>query len=141
MKIRFLCGCETGNIESRENLLTMDAITIDDEGMLTCTYHGARRYGWRSIPRSSNHPGPKTPYLSMTPAEIEGRIVFRDDFPTSRRLVIDLSNMENIRNNYDPETVYYEAVVYRKDRNGRVIERLPDEPGKGSALLERNRRE
>jgi hypothetical protein len=106
MRIEFLCGCTTGEIISRANLETMNSIVVDDEGMLTCLTHGARRKGWRSIPASSNHPGMKTSYYSMTPAEIEGRILFKDPFPPGRRegsvrVELDFSG-EDKKDNRDP---------------------------------------
>ena len=104
MQIEFLCGCKTGNVESRENLLTMDLVQIDDEGMLICTTHHQRRKGWRSIPSSDNHPGVKFPYLSMTPAEREGRILFKDPFPLFRGLNINYAGNDR-RDNRDPEVI------------------------------------
>lgn len=58
-EIRFLCGCVVP-LHEREKIVDEDTIvvektigghtSIDPEGMLTCREHGARRYGWRSLP-------------------------------------------------------------------------------------------
>jgi hypothetical protein len=113
LKVKFLCGCKTGNIESRVNLLTMDSVDIDEDGMLVCAVHNVRRSGWRSIPGSVNHPGSKTPYFGLTPTEIEGRIVLKDPFPLPRPLNIIFANVPDMRDNRDPQQVGMEHLKQR----------------------------
>lgn len=50
MQVTFICGCNTGEILTRENLLTMSSVTLDDQGFVVCSVHHQRRRGWRSVP-------------------------------------------------------------------------------------------
>lgn len=106
MKLEFLCGCTTGEVISRANLTTMDAIYIDPEGMLTCAIHHMRRKGWRSVPASSSRPGLKHgAYLGATPAQIEGRIVFGEFIPVRGSLKIQTTTVLDLRDNRDPRVI------------------------------------
>jgi len=115
MQITFICGCRTGNYEHPDNLKTMDSVGLDIEGFLVCKIHHERRYGWRSIPASNNHPGPKAPYLSMTALEIERRIIFKEDFP---KKTVDLAFTIPITlDNRDPQAVGHELLA-RNNHHG-----------------------
>lgn len=79
MQITFICGCSTGEIIDRQNLQTMTNIVVDDEGMLTCFNHHARRYGWRALPKWQNEDGNEKEiawFYNWFPSEIEGYILF-----------------------------------------------------------------
>lgn len=104
--IEFLCGCITGNVESRVNIATMDSIIVDDEGMLTCTIHHERRKNWRSLPWYTTEKGviEETWLLGYTHADWEGFELFAEP-PVHKSYGAIESIQEDVRNTYDPESV------------------------------------
>lgn len=102
-QIEFLCGCITGNVISRENLITMDAITTDEEDMLVCAIHKERRKNYRSIPWYQTSEGlfEETWLLGYSLSEIEGFVLF-DEIPRLRLPEFNF-NSEDKRDNRDPE--------------------------------------
>jgi len=123
MILQFLCGCRTGNVESRENLKTMDAIEIDDEGMMMCAYHHQRLVGWRSLPQLSV--GANFRFASCTPAEVEGWKVFREVPPSlSKTVELGQSTVVDRRDPRDPVADHDEIMAdWRAKKNGKA--RIP----------------
>lgn len=81
--IEFICGCQTKDIVTRENIKTMDMITFDDEGFLICSIHRQRRKGWRSIP---THDGSSNicfrgEFFGHDPLHVEGALIFGEELP------------------------------------------------------------
>lgn len=115
----YLCGC---NIEEKQahsfHLLPTEpgedpqytSRRFDDEGFMICPEHGERRYGWRSIPASNNHPGMKHPYMSMSALEIERRMMFGKPIPKTRPLQIK-STAPDLRDYRDPQSDQMAQVV------------------------------
>lgn len=92
----------------------MDSVYFDVEGMLTCAVHHTRRKGWRSIPKSESRPGTKHgSYLTGTPAQIEGRILFGEPIPQSRPVDLKFAT-DDRRDNRDPEKVYHDLMRHKQ---------------------------
>ena len=113
----YLCGCaEDANSTHSWHLVPgtdppqYTNRRYDDEGFMVCPWHGARRYGWRSVPASPNHPGPKSGYMSMTPLEIERRKYYGKSIPKKKELKID-SNAPDLRDTRDPEELGKEILA------------------------------
>lgn len=98
MIIQFLCGCKTANVEGLENLLTMSSVTNDEEGMLICSIHRQRRYGWRSVGR--DHTRDRLTPLEIEALDLWGLVILRPD------PAIGLHTVEDIRDNRDPQEVW-----------------------------------
>lgn len=95
MTLRFICGCEIGDLVTvdRELVEISDSVTYDEDGFLICLIHRQRRYGWRSIPswRVAN----------WSALEIEAFLVF-EELPKVRGIQITTSGPDT-RDNRDPE--------------------------------------
>lgn len=118
MKIVFLCGCETGNVEDRANFATMDSVDIDHEGMVICARHGLRRQHWRSLPttnvqvvvygdidgESGTKPAIDWNMASWTPKQVEGFALF-GEVPAVKTVAKVESSVVDVRDNRDPEEV------------------------------------
>lgn len=138
-RVEFLCGCTTGNIENRANVLTMDSIEFDLEGFLSCKVHKQRRKGWRSYPRSTSHPGQKHSYLGLSLIDVEARAIFREEFPI-RSIKLKESTEEDRRDKRDPQETGERIIRGLLVQIPQLPEiREQDEPGKGMELLIRNR--
>lgn len=115
MKVKYLCGCTTGDIVSRENLKTMDASKLDEEGFITCALHGARRVGWRSLPTDTvvfnTDDGEELDtdradyfYAQFSPLEIEGHLIFGDALPENPLSMVG-TLAHDTRDLRDPESL------------------------------------
>lgn len=129
MRVKFICGCETGEIIDRENIKTMSMVEYDEEDFITCVVHHQRRYGWRSIP---NRPGLKLndwSFKSWTPLEIEAWLLFGDEDGFDNELrnsTMEVSPNEDRRDNRDPSSLV--ARVGFVERFGTVFVATDEKP-------------
>lgn len=93
--VTFICGCESGELLDIKSIEQgfMSLVRFDEDGMLECKNHGARRKGWRSLPTftyvpdagesEETIPPPHTDYnmAGNTLQEIERFIVFDVPLP------------------------------------------------------------
>lgn len=114
MKVDFICGCQTKEILSRENIKTMDMVTFDDEGFLVCAVHHQRRYGWRSIPNVRGTKLMDYFFKDWTALEIEAWQVFGETAPVSKTVEINTTGLVDRRDNRDPQTLVASARYIRR---------------------------
>lgn len=85
--LRMQCECR---------LTPIDPVKLDEEGFVVCPKHGARRYGWLSVPYNATGGN----FGSYSPLEYEQHVLFGVD-PVREMGEIKVA-VEDIRFNDDP---------------------------------------
>lgn len=122
----------------------MDTVGFDDDGMLICTVHHKRRYGWASLPQI---PGVKLAdwrFQRNTPLEIEAYEVFYEIAIERPIAYTDRHARLDTRDNRDPQSMvrdiglvevagvmrpFYEAIREGFSRAGVRVDLTPTTDG------------